>query len=421
MARNRYSQTSPLEALSMLGQGLQQGVGQVMQQMAQQRRMQMEGNALGTAIGELMGEGDRESLYAKGLERLTDFGRRGMSPENLMSFTEYLNSAVSMTPTKDQINATKQQKQYDDKINELDLKLKKFEYAEKQEDFTPDSWKIFQESGDENVLVTKVDVGDVDKNKMDLIKKIFSGNLNDNSRKFLIGEYNKLYPESPLGEFAPTDGKDTGNKFRMFILRELGDTKDANTAKYYQDMHKETFPNEPVPPWTPDTGKLSEEQDALMNVVKYSYSGNYTREEIDRSVDRLKEMGVLSKEFIPAYGTKKKTTTPNDDVLFPNADPTKPAIKVKRKHVDTVVTSLMKTIIDNLDFPNSKLLLDAQAKLENILQVSAMPIDGTTETGGVDSWWNSLPDTEKAELEALQKTNPSVFTKEWFYRNKDAQ
>ena len=101
MARNRYSQTSPLEALSMLGQGLQQGVGQVMQQMAQQRRMQVEGNALGTAIGELMGEGDRESLYAKGLERLTDFGRRGMSPENTHLFIEQINQMASVKPTKE--------------------------------------------------------------------------------------------------------------------------------------------------------------------------------------------------------------------------------------------------------------------------------------------------------------------------------
>ena len=88
MARNRYSQTSPLEALTHLGQGLKQGVGDVMQQIAAQQRYQAESNLLGQSLQDLMQSPDRETLLQKGFEQLGQWGEMGVSGDATTMFVK---------------------------------------------------------------------------------------------------------------------------------------------------------------------------------------------------------------------------------------------------------------------------------------------------------------------------------------------
>ena len=124
---NRYSQTSPLEAFTRLGQGLKQGIGDVMQNIAAQQRQTAESNLLGQAFQGLMQSPDRESLLENSFKTLQNFGEMGVSADANRQFMSWINQMASVTPTKEQIEINKRAQKEEAKIRDLKTEKLGFE------------------------------------------------------------------------------------------------------------------------------------------------------------------------------------------------------------------------------------------------------------------------------------------------------
>ena len=124
---NRYSQTSPLEAFTRLGQGLKQGIGDVMQNIAAQQRMQAETSMIGQAMEEIMKQPDREGVFETGSKFMGDMATAGMSNRGVTQFYQWLNVKGSVTPSKSEqetADLINKQKAQDVKAGAIDLAVK---------------------------------------------------------------------------------------------------------------------------------------------------------------------------------------------------------------------------------------------------------------------------------------------------------
>lgn len=99
MARNRYSQTSPLEAFSALGQGLQ-GLAQAMDVSAQQKREMLGNQALSMALGSLANPEvrvDAETYMERVNNLASAFQKIGLNP---LQFYQMALQTVPKTKTE---------------------------------------------------------------------------------------------------------------------------------------------------------------------------------------------------------------------------------------------------------------------------------------------------------------------------------
>ena len=235
MARNIYSQTSPFEGLTALGQGLQQGVGQVMQQMAEQKRQAGEIGMLGQAMSKLGGLKTREDVLFKGMDIMRKVGMSGMVSQDWMNnFLNIIYRSAAVTPSKADI-ATETHKEamrpleketVELKVDILEKELEEFEdkdikFLYRQAIDEPGRWspeivrKAAEEAGLEPELVETI-AGQANKDiKISPAEELLFGTL----------KYQKNYTETEV------DNAITQLKEKGLIPKDMEVPKIDRTAK----------------------------------------------------------------------------------------------------------------------------------------------------------------------------------------------
>jgi len=212
MARNIYSQTGPLEALTSLGQGLQRGVGEVMQQIAEQRRQQNEIDILGQAVSKLGKLNTREDVMTTGMDMMQKISKLGvLSQRGMNTFLGIINNAAAVRPSKADIAEQKylkkkrglelqktglevgiKAKEFGDIMS--DKKDEKLQFLYKQALDQPDMWSP------EIVKAAAEDAG-LDENLVNTITSQANENIKVNaSDQLLFGaiKYQDKYTESEV-------------------------------------------------------------------------------------------------------------------------------------------------------------------------------------------------------------------------------